>query len=124
MSNNIICNVTLYCYAYIIKDLSKYTRGDIKQDNEVQIIQTIIGAGINREELRDEIFVQCMRQATNNPNIESTERVWLLICLAIVAFQPSKLLYKVIYNRYKKFAKPRKKLAGEYFTTLIDNYCI
>lgn len=88
------------CCVNIIQDLSKYTRGDIKQDNEVQIIQTIIGAGINREELRDEIFVQCMRQATNNPNIESTERVWLLICLAIVAFQPSKLLYKVTYEHY------------------------
>lgn len=90
------------CCINIIQDLSKYTRGDIKQDNEVQIIQTIIGAGINREELRDEIFVQCMRQATNNPNIESTERVWLLICLAIVAFQPSKLLYKVTYHHYTR----------------------
>lgn len=79
----------------ITQDLSKYTRGDVKQDNEVQIIQSIIGAGIGREELRDEIFVQCMRQATNNPSMESTERVWLLICLIIVAFQPSKLLYKV-----------------------------
>lgn len=77
------------------QELCKYTRGDIKPDNEVQVIQSIIGSGINREELRDEIFVQCMRQATNNPNTESTERVWLLICLAIVAFQPSKLLYKV-----------------------------
>jgi len=88
---NWVCHV----WYYYLQDLCKYTRGDIKQDNEVQIIQSIIGAGINREELRDEIFVQCMRQATNNPNTESTERVWLLICLAIVAFQPSKLLYKV-----------------------------
>ncbi|XP_050438351.1 myosin-I heavy chain isoform X1 [Adelges cooleyi] len=86
----------------LFRDLSKYTRGDVKPDNEVQIIQTIIGAGINREELRDEIFVQCMRQATNNPSMESTERVWLLICLAIVAFQPSKILYKYFVSFLRK----------------------
>ena len=70
-------------------------RGEHK--NEVQVIQSIIGSGLDREELRDEIFVQCMRQVTNNPNAEATERLWLFLCLAIVAFQPSKVLYKV-YN--------------------------
>lgn len=63
--------------------------------NEVQVIQSIIGSGLEREELRDEIFVQCIRQVTNNPSSEATERIWLLLCLAIVAFQPSKVLYKV-----------------------------
>lgn len=63
--------------------------------NEVQVIQSIIGAGLEREELRDEIFVQCMRQSTNNPSAEATERLWLLLCLTIVAFQPSKMLFKV-----------------------------
>jgi hypothetical protein len=72
-------------------------RGELKPDSELQTIQSIVGYGIEREELRDEIFVQCMRQATNNPNPDSTERVWLLLCLCIVAFQPSKLLYKVSY---------------------------
>jgi hypothetical protein len=72
-------------------------RGELKPESELQTIQSIVGYGIEREELRDEIFVQCMRQATNNPNPDSTERVWLLLCLCIVAFQPSKLLYKVSY---------------------------
>lgn len=72
-------------------------RGELKPEVELQTIQSIVGYGIEREELRDEIFVQCMRQATNNPNADSTERVWLLLCLCIVAFQPSKLLYKVRY---------------------------
>lgn len=63
-------------------------------ERELQVIQYIIGQGIEREELRDEIFVQCMRQATNNPHSEWTDRIWLLLCLAIVAFQPSKLLIR------------------------------
>ncbi|XP_025423592.1 myosin-I heavy chain isoform X3 [Sipha flava] len=104
----------------IFRDLCKYTRGDIKQDNEVQIIQSIIGAGIGREELRDEIFVQCMRQATNNPSMESTERVWLLICLAIVAFQPSKLLYKYFVSFLRKNLQCEGKLK-QYVQWCLDN---
>jgi hypothetical protein len=74
---------------------NKYLKGELKLEAEAQAIQTIIAYGLEGEELRDEIFVQCMRHATNNPNMESTERVWLLLCLSIVAFQPTKLLFKV-----------------------------
>lgn len=70
-------------------------------ERELQVIQYIIGQGIEREELRDEIFVQCMRQATNNPHPEWTDRIWLLMCLSIVAFQPSKLLIR--YNFKKNY---------------------
>ena len=51
--------------------------------------------GLEREELRDEIYVQCIRQLTNNPNVEHVERIWLLMCLIVVAFSTSKALFKV-----------------------------
>lgn len=70
-------------------------KGEVKSEAEHQIIQSIIGFGIERDELRDEIYVQCMRQTTNNPSIEAMEKIWLLLCLTVVAFQPSKLLHKV-----------------------------
>lgn len=81
---------------HFLQDLCKYLRGELKPETEVATIQAIIGHGIEREELRDEIFVQCMRQVTNCPQPEWTERIWLILCLCIVSFQPSKLLYKVL----------------------------
>lgn len=69
-------------------------RGEVNADQELEIIQYTIGLGIEREELRDEIFVQCIRQLTNNPSVDWSDRLWLLMCLLIVAFQPSKLFFR------------------------------
>lgn len=37
-------------------------RGEMNADRETQVIQNIVRHGIEREELRDEIIIQCMRQ--------------------------------------------------------------
>ncbi|XP_034937659.1 myosin-I heavy chain isoform X2 [Chelonus insularis] len=111
-------NVNLACSVF--RDLCKYLRGEMKLEQEIATIQTIIGHGIEREELRDEILVQCMRQATNNPNAEWAERVWLLLCLAIVAFQPSKLLYKYFVSFLKKNLALEGKLR-QYVQWCVDN---
>lgn len=39
-------------------------RGELTADKETQIIQSLIGKGLEREELRDEIIVQCCRQVS------------------------------------------------------------
>lgn len=109
---NVACNV--------FRDLCKYTRGEMNADRELTVIQSIIGYGIEREELRDEIFVQCIRQATNNPNGEWSERIWLLLCLAIVSFQPSKLLYKYFHSFLRKNLALEGKLK-QYVQWCMDN---
>ncbi|XP_073998839.1 unconventional myosin 81F [Rhodnius prolixus] len=109
-------NVNMACS--IFRDLCKYMKGEHK--NEVQVIQSIIGAGLEREELRDEIFVQCMRQSTNNPSAEATERLWLLLCLTIVAFQPSKMLFKYFICFLRKNLQCEGKLR-QYVQWCIDN---
>jgi len=85
-------NINLACN--IFKELNKYAKGDHKGDSEVSVIQQIIQLGIERDELRDEIFVQIMRQITKNPSGDQVERLWLLMCLIVVAFNPSKALFK------------------------------
>ncbi|XP_077271011.1 unconventional myosin 81F isoform X1 [Temnothorax americanus] len=111
-------NVNVACSVF--RDLCKYIRGEMKLDQEIATIQSIIAYGIEREELRDEIYVQCMRQATNNPNAEWAERVWLLLCLAIVAFQPSKLLYKYFVSFLRKNLALEGKLR-QYVQWCVDN---
>ncbi|XP_045116702.1 unconventional myosin-X-like isoform X2 [Portunus trituberculatus] len=111
-------NITLACT--IFRDLCKYCRGELKPDQEIVTIQTIIGHGLEREELRNEIFVQCMRQVTNNPSTESLERLWLMLCLCVVAFQPSKLLHKYFVSFLQKNLSLEGKLK-QYVQWCLEN---
>ncbi|BES90755.1 MYSc [Nesidiocoris tenuis] len=102
----------------IFRELCKYMKGDHK--HEVQAIQQIVGAGLEREEMRDEIFVQCIRQITNNPSPEQSERLWLLLCLTVVAFQPSKILFKYFICFLKKNLQCEGKLR-QYVQWCLEN---
>lgn len=112
-------NVQIACN--IFRELCKYIRGELNGERELSVIQFIIGQGIEREEVRDEIFVQCMRQATNNPHSEWTDRVWLLLCLTIVAFQPSKLLFKYFVSFLKKNLEQLDGKLRQYVQWCMDN---
>ena len=51
----------------------------MKNDEEITFLQTTVGCGLEREELRDEIYVQAMRQATGNPSADMCEKVTFLL---------------------------------------------
>ncbi|XP_022913849.2 unconventional myosin-VIIa [Onthophagus taurus] len=104
----------------MFRDLSKYIRGELNAEKELSVIQTIIGHALEREELRDEVLVQCIRQATNNPQQDGTERIWLLLCLCVVSFQPSKLLHKYFISFLKKNLAQGGRVA-QYVQWCLDN---
>ena len=86
-------NVNLACS--IFKDMCKLLRGDMKPEQHHLTIQSTIAYGIDRPELRDEIFCQLIRQVSSNPKEEAVVRGWHFITLCITAFPPSKNFKKV-----------------------------
>ncbi len=86
-------NVNLACS--IFKDLCKFLRGDARADHVHLIIQSTIAYGIDRPELRDEIFCQLIRQVTDNPREEAIIRGWQFLTLCVTAFPPSKKFNRV-----------------------------
>ncbi|XP_068619002.1 myosin-I heavy chain [Battus philenor] len=107
----------------IFRDLCRYMRGELTTDKETQVIQSLIGKGLEREELRDEILIQCVRQITECPVEEWAERVWLVLCLCAVAWQPSRGLarYYCAWLRVRARAAPSAPRAAHCAQWCLDN---
>lgn len=86
-------NVNLACA--IFKDVCKLVRGDLKPEQTILVIQSTIAYGIERSELRDEIFCQLIRQVSGNPKEEAILRGWHFLTLCVIGFPPSKNFNKV-----------------------------
>ncbi|KAJ6255161.1 rho gtpase activation protein [Anaeramoeba flamelloides] len=54
-----------------------------------EAIKKIIEFGFTMKNLRDEIYLQILKQITNNPDIHSTLRGWGALCLVIQTFPPT-----------------------------------
>lgn len=72
----------------IHKDLMGYM-GDKQMPFPAMLAQDILQKGFTIPGLRDEIYVQIIKQLTENPRAESVAKGWQILCMCVATFAPS-----------------------------------
>lgn len=63
--------------------------GDKQMHFPAMLAQEILRKGFTYKNMRDEIYIQIIKQLTNNPRSESIARGWQMLCMCVGTFPPS-----------------------------------
>ncbi|KAJ6240069.1 rho gtpase activation protein [Anaeramoeba flamelloides] len=81
---------------FFMGEKKKLSKKFTKKQNSLSAqlsIKYILQTGLKHVCLRDEIYVQIIKQTTKNPDLLSNIRGWSALCLVALTFPPSKELY-------------------------------
>ncbi|CAN0507146.1 unnamed protein product, partial [Laminaria digitata] len=63
--------------------------GDKQMSFPETLAQNILMKGLDKPKIRDEVYLQIMKQLTNNPKPDSTAKGWQVMCMGCSTFLPS-----------------------------------
>jgi len=72
----------------LFKNVQGYM-GDRQLSFPVMLLRELLKAAIKTPDLRDEIYLQIIKQLTNNLNPDSTKKGWQLMLSCLMTFPPS-----------------------------------
>lgn len=79
---------------------------------ELDLIQFIVGHGILRKDLRDEIYCQLCCQVTKNPSPDSAKKGWMLHALCTSCFMPSEEMLRYYFSFLSEILNDNKDYAS------------
>ncbi|KAI8347610.1 Rho GTPase activation protein [Choanephora cucurbitarum] len=74
-----------------------------RQFQFIESFQYLLNCGIEKGQMRDEIYVQICRQLNKNPKIESTRKGWEILGVVSITFPPSKNLESYLFQFVKHY---------------------
>jgi hypothetical protein len=86
--------------------------GDKSMAFPATLAQDILQKGLEQPQLRDEIYLQIMKQLSSNPTADSIAKGWQVMCMCVSTFPPS-MEFELYLLNFMHEQKKKKVHEGE-----------
>ncbi|XP_028401703.1 unconventional myosin-VIIa-like [Dendronephthya gigantea] len=115
-----------------IQDIYRFERASFVQSrllssgpgpdsSNLEKVHFIVGLGIIRESLRNEIICQIVKQCIGNPSEVSVSRGWILLALTLGCFAPSEKLVRCLVSFFREENTDHSKFCEQLLTRTLRN---